>query len=62
MTLDMAARAAIGDLNARFAWALDLHDWTALYEVLATDVHYLSRRGEFHDADAVVAAFHSQDT
>lgn len=57
MTVDTAARAAIADLNARFAWALDLHDWAALPDLLTADVHYMSGGREFHDADSVIASF-----
>lgn len=51
MTVDTVTRAAIADLNARVAWALDLHDWTALRNLLTSDVHYMSPGREFHDAD-----------
>lgn len=61
MTVDPATRAAIADLNARFAWALDLHDWPALREMLAPDVHYVSVGREFHDVDAVVESFRARD-
>lgn len=55
--LDLETRAAIGDLNARFAWALDLGDPDALREVLAPDVHYVSVGREFHDVEQVIASF-----
>ncbi|WP_410676544.1 nuclear transport factor 2 family protein [Amycolatopsis sp. cmx-4-68] len=62
MTVDTAARTEIGDLNARFAWALDLHDWTALHEILAVNVHYVSVGREFHDAESVVESFRARGT
>ncbi|MCK6066688.1 MULTISPECIES: nuclear transport factor 2 family protein [Microbacterium] len=58
--LDAEARASIGDLNARFAWALDLHDFDALRTILAEDVHYISIGREFHDAEAVIASFRAR--
>lgn len=61
MITDVEVRAAIADLNARFAWALDLHDWAALREVLSPDVHYVSVGREFHDAEAVVESFQTRD-
>ncbi|MFD7937442.1 nuclear transport factor 2 family protein [Streptomyces sp. NPDC059755] len=57
MTIDPTTRAAIAELNARFSWALDLHDWSELREVLAPDVHYVSTGREFHDAESVIASF-----
>ncbi|MFD1718387.1 nuclear transport factor 2 family protein [Georgenia deserti] len=53
-------RAAITDLNARFAWALDSHDFAALRELLTPDVHYVSVGREFHDADSVIASFEAR--
>lgn len=55
--LDLETRAAIADLNARFAWALDLGDPDALRDVLAPDVHYVSVGREFHDVERVIASF-----
>jgi hypothetical protein len=55
--LAAGVREAIGDLNARFAWALDLHDFDALRGILAPDVHYVAVGREFHDAEAVIASF-----
>lgn len=55
--LDLETRAAIADLNARFAWALDLGDPDALRDVLAADVHYVSVGREFHDVERVIASF-----
>lgn len=59
-TLSADVRAAIGDLNARFAWALDLHDFDALRDVLAPDVHYVSIGREFHDAESTIASFRAR--
>lgn len=59
-TLSAEVRASIGDLNARFAWALDLHDFDALHAVLAPDVHYVSVGREFHDAEATIASFRAR--
>jgi hypothetical protein len=53
-------RAAIADLNARFAWALDRHDYDALRGILAPDVHYAGAGGEFTDAEAVIGSFRSR--
>lgn len=60
-TVDPATRAALVDLNARFAWALDLHDWDALADILAPDVYYVSGEREFHGADALIESFRSRD-
>lgn len=54
-------RSEIGDLNARFAWSLDLHDFDALRELLTEDVHYVSVGREFFDREAVVASFQARD-
>ncbi len=59
--LDLETRAAIADLNARFAWALDLGDPDALRDVLAADVHYVSVGREFHDVERVIASFLSRE-
>ena len=59
-TLTAEVRAAIGDLNARFAWALDLHDFDALRGILAPDVHYVSVGREYHDAEATIASFRAR--
>jgi hypothetical protein len=53
-------RASIGDLNARFAWALDLHDFDSLRTILTPDVHYVSVDREFHDAEATIASFQAR--
>jgi SnoaL-like protein len=57
MSIDLSARAVITELNASFAWALDLHEWDALREVLAVDVHYVSVGREFHDVEQVISSF-----
>jgi 3-phenylpropionate/cinnamic acid dioxygenase small subunit len=59
--IDTEVRAEIGDLNARFAWALDSHDWSVLREVLSRDVHYVSVGREFHDAESVIESFRARD-
>ena len=53
-------RAAIGDLNARFAWALDTQDFDALRAVLARNVHYVSGDREFHDVEEVITSFRAR--
>ncbi|GAA4431033.1 hypothetical protein GCM10023169_35170 [Georgenia halophila] len=58
--LTPGARAAIGDLNARFAWALDLHEFDMLREIFTPDVHYVSVGREFHDVEALIASFHAR--
>ena len=55
-----AARAEIEDLNARFAWALDLHDFDALTDVFIADAHYASLGREFHGRDELIASFRSR--
>ncbi|PZS33720.1 MAG: hypothetical protein DLM59_06060 [Pseudonocardiales bacterium] len=57
---DLRTRAAIGDLNARFAWALDLHDWDLLRDALGADVHYVSVGRDLQGAPAVVASFRAR--
>jgi len=49
--------AAIGDLNARFAWALDLHDFEALRHLFTVDAHYVSGGREFTGVDDLIASF-----
>jgi len=53
-------RGELHDLNARFAWALDTHDYEALRSILMPDVHYLSVGREFHDAESVIASFRAR--
>jgi len=60
MELAAADRLAIGELNARFAFVLDHHDYDALRELLAPDVHYASVGREFHDLEAVIASFRAR--
>ena len=60
MSADPDTRAAISDLNARFAWALDLHEWDVLRYVLTADVHYVSIGREFHDVEAVISSFRAR--
>lgn len=50
-------RAELGDLLARFAWALDLHAFDGLREVFTPDVHYGSLTGDFHDVEELIARF-----
>ncbi len=52
-----ATRAEIEDLNARFAWAIDLHEWETLHELFAPDAHYVSVGREFHSRAEIVASF-----
>jgi 3-phenylpropionate/cinnamic acid dioxygenase small subunit len=56
----LVARAEIEDLNARFAWALDLHDFDALAEVFVEDAHYASLGREFHGRDELIASFRAR--
>ncbi len=57
MSPDITTCAALSDLNARFAWAVDRHDWAALAEILTPDVRYISVDRELHGRDAVLASF-----
>ena len=56
-SVDAEARAAIADLNARWAWAVDGQDDDALRALLADDVHWVGHGGELHGADAVLASY-----
>ena len=58
--MELNVRAEIEDLNARFAWALDRHDWPVLSEVLAVDVHYASIGRNLRGANAVIDSFRSR--
>lgn len=58
--VSLEARAAIQDLNARFAWLLDLHQYDELRDVLASNVHYVSIGREFHDVEAVIGSFRAR--
>lgn len=60
MSIQLNARAEIAELNARFAWALDLHEWDALREVLTEDVHYVGAGGELRGVDQVISSFRSR--
>ncbi|GGH44809.1 nuclear transport factor 2 family protein [Microbacterium album] len=51
------ARAAIADLNARWAWAVDGRDYEVLRDILHPDVHWVGHGGELHGRDAVVASY-----
>jgi len=53
----LRTRAAIADLNARSAWALDLRDWDRLRDVLVADGHYVNVGRDLQGAPAVVASF-----
>lgn len=60
MTIGLETRTAITELNARFAWAIDLHEWDVLREVLAGNVHYVSIGREFHDVEDVISSFRAR--
>jgi hypothetical protein len=60
VTIGLDTRAAIIELNARFAWALDLHEWDVLREVLAGNVHYVSIGRQFHDVEDVISSFRAR--
>lgn len=62
MTQQVSAidRVELTDLNARFARALDTHQYAQLRGILAPDVHYVSGGGEFHDAEAVIENFQAR--
>lgn len=51
------ARAAIADLNARWAWAVDGQDYEALRALLTDDVHWVGHGGELHGLEDVVASY-----
>jgi hypothetical protein len=53
-------RAAIAELNAQFAWALDLHEWDGLRDVLAENVHYVGTGREFHNVEDVISSFRTR--
>ncbi|MGO4494117.1 nuclear transport factor 2 family protein, partial [Arthrobacter sp. 2YAF22_2] len=53
-------RAAIGDLNARFAWALDLKEYDSLRDLFTPDCHYASTGGEFFGVDQLIEAFRAR--
>jgi hypothetical protein len=59
-SVDLATRAALADLNARFAWSLDRHRYEDLRGILTPDVHYVSGTGEFTDVEAVISAFRAR--
>lgn len=60
MSVDPSTRAEIDNLNARFAWALDRHDWAMLEDVLAPDVRYSSIGRDLRGASAVIRSFRSR--
>lgn len=55
--LSPEVRAEIGDLNARFAWALDVHDFEALRGLFTAELHYVSVGREFFGIDELIASF-----
>lgn len=57
MTVDLETRAALTDLNASFAWALDRQAWDLLGETLDAAVDYVSSGRALRGRDAVVASF-----
>ncbi|QZS52518.1 nuclear transport factor 2 family protein [Rhodococcus opacus] len=57
MNVDASTRAAIEELNARFAWSLDLNRFDDLYEILTEDASYTSGNTERRGAESIVAAF-----
>ncbi|NDK31940.1 nuclear transport factor 2 family protein [Nesterenkonia haasae] len=52
-----ADRSALQELNARFAWALDDHEFDALREILMPEAHYVSVGREFQDLETIIASF-----
>lgn len=55
--LDPDERAAIADLNARWAWAVDDRAYDELRELLTDDVHWVGHGGELNGLEAVVASY-----
>lgn len=57
MTPGAAVRAAIEQLNAQYAWSLDLKRYEELREVFTPDVRYVSGDNERIGIDAVIDSF-----
>ncbi|MFC7402946.1 nuclear transport factor 2 family protein [Citricoccus sp. GCM10030269] len=53
-------RAAIADLDSRWAWAVDRHQYEALREILAPDVTYSGHHGELRGAETVIASYRAR--
>ncbi|GHF79829.1 hypothetical protein FHX82_005819 [Amycolatopsis bartoniae] len=52
-----AERAAIEELNARFAWALDLGEFDNLRQVFTSEARYVSGERIYAGVDAIVSRF-----
>lgn len=50
-------RAAIADLDARWAWSIDTRDYAVLEEILTPDVRWVGHGGELTGRDAVIASY-----
>lgn len=57
MSVDAETRSEIEELNARFAWSLDLNRFDDLYEILTDDACYTSGKTERRGAASIVASF-----
>ncbi|MDV8128851.1 nuclear transport factor 2 family protein [Rhodococcus sp. IEGM 1304] len=57
MTVEASTRAAIENLNARFAWSLDLNQFDDLREVFTPDARYTSRGPDRVGVDSIIATF-----
>ncbi|NUL45337.1 nuclear transport factor 2 family protein [Cellulosimicrobium funkei] len=60
MHVSADVRAAITDLDSRWAWAIDHRDYEALREILAPGVRYVGHSGELHGIDEVIASYQSR--
>jgi len=62
-SLTVEDRLEIQELNARFAFAVDRHDYGALREVFVPDAHYVSTNGtDLTGLEALIAWFESRVT
>ena len=63
LTLSVADRLELQELNARFALAVDRHDYDALREVFVPEAHYVSTNGtDVHGLEELIAWFTSRVT
>jgi len=55
-------RCEIEQLNARYAWSLDLQDYVGLREVFTPDAVYASRGQTFVGAEQIIASFAGRES
>jgi alkylhydroperoxidase family enzyme/3-phenylpropionate/cinnamic acid dioxygenase small subunit len=60
VAMNQETRSAIEDLNARFAWSLDRHEFEALRGLFTEDAHYVGVGRELWGVEAIISSFLSR--